>query len=199
MDEKMRVIKRYSNRKLYDMKDSRYITLEKIAEYVKKGQEIQVVDNQTGEDLTAVILSQILFEQEKSRRGGFLPVSTLQSILQSGEQVLKSTIGAPMSSVKEGVGAAGKMVTDLVEEADRALGRVVRKGTDVEAHVVAMRTAMTDLVQKRMEEFVAGIDGRIKQLNETTNRVTASLKDMEALKKRLDEVEKLLKKQRPQA
>jgi len=199
MDEKMRVIKRYSNRKLYDMKDSRYITLEKIAEYVKKGQEIQVVDNQNGEDLTAVILSQILFEQEKSRRGGFLPVSTLQSILQSGEQVLQRTIGAPMSSVKEGVGVAGKMVTDLVEEADRAIGRVVRKGSDVEAHVAAMRSAMTDLVQKRMEDFVAGIDGRLKQLNETMGRVTASLKDLDTLKKRLDEVERLLKKHKPQA
>ena len=49
-----RVIKRYSNRKLYDTKDSRYVTLLEIAEYVRAGEDVQVIDNATKEDKTDI-------------------------------------------------------------------------------------------------------------------------------------------------
>jgi hypothetical protein len=54
-----RLIKRYGNRKLYDTQESRYVTLEVIASFVKQGEEVQVVDNDSGEDLTAVTFAQI--------------------------------------------------------------------------------------------------------------------------------------------
>ncbi|MGH7857699.1 MAG: polyhydroxyalkanoate synthesis regulator DNA-binding domain-containing protein, partial [Candidatus Binatia bacterium] len=49
-----RVVKRYGNRKLYDTQESRYVTLEDISTFVKAGEELRVVDNDSGEDLTAV-------------------------------------------------------------------------------------------------------------------------------------------------
>jgi polyhydroxyalkanoate synthesis repressor PhaR len=60
-----KVIKRYTNRKLYDTVESRYVTLDEIAEMVKAGQEVKVLDNRTKEDLTSVTLAQIIFEEEK--------------------------------------------------------------------------------------------------------------------------------------
>src|SRR4051794_12277240 len=57
-----RVIKRYSNRKLYDTKDSRYVTLLQIAEMVRSSEEVQIIDNNTKEDLTEVTLAQIIYE-----------------------------------------------------------------------------------------------------------------------------------------
>ena len=60
-----RVIKRYSNRKLYDTKDSRYVTLLQIAEMVRGGEEVQIIDNNTKEDLTEVTLAQIIYEEKK--------------------------------------------------------------------------------------------------------------------------------------
>jgi polyhydroxyalkanoate synthesis repressor PhaR len=77
----MRTIKRYSNRKLYDTEDKRYITLEQIAELVRDGQDIRVIENQTGEDLTTITLSQILLEQEK-RKEGTLPKSFFMTLIQ---------------------------------------------------------------------------------------------------------------------
>src|SRR3981081_1345918 len=59
------LIKKYANRKLYDTRTSRYITLEGIAELVRNGHEINVVDRDNGHDLTQVILSQIVLSQEK--------------------------------------------------------------------------------------------------------------------------------------
>ena len=54
------VIKRYSNRKLYDTQASRYVTLEELEELIRAGKEISVVDVSTGEDLTSVTLANIL-------------------------------------------------------------------------------------------------------------------------------------------
>lgn len=78
----MRNIKRYSNRKLYDTQDSRYVTLQQIAVLVRNGDEIRVVDKDTQRDLTSATLAQILFEEE--RRGPRLPVSGLRQIIQGG-------------------------------------------------------------------------------------------------------------------
>jgi polyhydroxyalkanoate synthesis repressor PhaR len=78
----MRLIRRYSNRKLYDTKDSRYVTLEQVAEFVRGGDEIRVLDNVTERDVTAAKLAQIIFEEEK--RGPRLPVEQLRQIIREG-------------------------------------------------------------------------------------------------------------------
>ena len=76
------VIKRYSNRKLYDTQESRYVTLEEIEEMIRAGKEIAVVDAASGEDLTSVTLAQIIFEEEKKTPR--LTVAGLRKIIQGG-------------------------------------------------------------------------------------------------------------------
>ena len=83
----MLVIKRYPNRKLYDTAAKQYISLERVAEIIRAGQEIQVVDHATGEDLTTLTLMQIIVEQEK-RHSGFLPVNVLTDLVQAGGNTL---------------------------------------------------------------------------------------------------------------
>ena len=77
------VIKRYSNRKLYDTSARRYIALDGIANLIRKGSTVQIIDNVTEEDLTAVTLMQIIMEQEK-KRAGFLPGAFLVEMIKSG-------------------------------------------------------------------------------------------------------------------
>ena len=64
--EQIRVIKRYANRKLYDTRDSKYVTLDRIAEFVRNGEEVKVIDNRSKADLTKVTLAQIIYEEQKS-------------------------------------------------------------------------------------------------------------------------------------
>ena len=61
-----RIIKRYANRKLYDTQHSRYVTLEQIAEMIRNGDEVKIVDNKTKEDLTSVTLAQIISRRRRS-------------------------------------------------------------------------------------------------------------------------------------
>ena len=77
-----RVVKRYANRKLYDTQRSRYVTLEQIADMIRSGEDVKIVDNNSKEDLTAITLAQIIFEEEK--RGPRLPVEGLRRIIRSG-------------------------------------------------------------------------------------------------------------------
>jgi polyhydroxyalkanoate synthesis repressor PhaR len=78
------VIKRYSNRKLYDTQESRYVTLEEIEEMIRGGKEISVVDASTGEDLTSVTLAQIILENERNHRAA-LPSAFLHQLIKHGE------------------------------------------------------------------------------------------------------------------
>ena len=82
-----KVIKRYSNRKLYDTERSCYVTLEEIAVMVKEGVEVRIIDNKTKEDLTSVTLTQILFTEEKKQKS-ILPLGTLREIIRTGGESL---------------------------------------------------------------------------------------------------------------
>ncbi len=77
------IIKRYSNRKLYDPQQSRYVTLEILDKLVTDGKEISVVDP-TGNDLTSMTLIQILLERQRTRRGT-LASSLLHQMIRHGE------------------------------------------------------------------------------------------------------------------
>jgi polyhydroxyalkanoate synthesis repressor PhaR len=83
----MPLIKRYPNRKLYNTEAKQYITLDQIANLIREGNRITVVDHATGEDLTAVTLSQVILEQERKRRG-FLPQSVLMGLIEAGGDTL---------------------------------------------------------------------------------------------------------------
>jgi polyhydroxyalkanoate synthesis repressor PhaR len=85
----MPVIKRYPNRKLYDTDAKQYITLDGIADLIRKGEDVRVVDHATGEDLTAVTLAQIILEEQK-KQSGFLPRSFLSGLIQASGDRLNS-------------------------------------------------------------------------------------------------------------
>src|SRR5262249_45434036 len=73
-----RVIKRYANRKLYDTQRSRYVTLDQIADMIRDGEDVKIVDNNSKEDLTTVTLAQIIFEEEKKQKS-FLPLNAMRN------------------------------------------------------------------------------------------------------------------------
>src|SRR5919204_2731684 len=95
------VIKRYSNRKLYDTQESRYVTLEEIEEMIRAGREISVVDAASGEDLTSVTLTQIILENERNHRAN-LPAAFLHQLIKHGE-AWQDFVQRSMKSSLEGI------------------------------------------------------------------------------------------------
>ena len=86
-----KIIKRYHNRKLYDTSDSCYVTLEEISDMIKQGEEVEVIDNTTKEDLTAQTLAQIIFEEQK-KKTHVLPLGTFRHIIQGGSEALRDLV-----------------------------------------------------------------------------------------------------------
>ena len=97
-----RLVKRYSNRKLYDTSESRYVTLDEIARWVKAGEEVKIVENESGEDLTAVTFAQIILEEER-KKNGYLSLPLLRNLIQHGEaalQNLAATVDRGMEAIR---------------------------------------------------------------------------------------------------
>ena len=85
----IRLIKRYESRKLYDTEESRYVSLDEIAGWVRQGQEVKVVDNASGADVTSQTLTQIILDE--GRKGtSFLPSELLHDLVRLGERAVSN-------------------------------------------------------------------------------------------------------------
>lgn len=131
----MRLIKRYPNRKLYDTKEKQYVTLSDIARMIREGHEVQVTDHANGEDLTAITLTQIIFEQEK-RQAGFLPRAVLKGLVQAG--------GKHMSSLRGALALPLGLLQHVDEEIDRRIRLLIRRGALEETEGLRLRELLLE-------------------------------------------------------
>lgn len=81
------VLKKYANRRLYDTERSVYVTLQEVADLIRRGRRVEVVDAKSKEDVTAFILTQIILEEAKNKNV-LLPAPLLHLIIQFGDNIL---------------------------------------------------------------------------------------------------------------
>lgn len=79
--------KKYANRRIYDTQSSHYVTLQELADVIRQGNAVQIIDAKTKDDVTAFVLTQIVLEQAK-RKNTLLPSPVLHLIIQYGDNVL---------------------------------------------------------------------------------------------------------------
>lgn len=162
-----RLVKRYGNRKLYDTSESRYVTLEEIGRWVKAGEEVKILENDTGEDLTAVTFAQIILEEER-RKAGFLSLGMLREIIQHGEaalQGLAARVDRGVEAIKMAPEMAGRRVGELAAVADR-LGRLQRVVEETIRSAVERVTALPAFAKevRRIERTIKALEARIARL-----------------------------------
>lgn len=173
-----RIIKRYSNRKLYDLKESRYVTLQEVAGFLQDGDEVQIVDNKTREDITSVTLAQILYEQEKMNQST-LPLSTLKGIIRSSGELLQKKLADHASAIK---GEAERKMLTLREEAERRMEKMGEEAKSVVAEV-------GHVTQSAIDELTKAVDDRFKQLIGFPRISTPEEEPEPTLAERLDSIE----------
>jgi len=149
--EQIRVIKRYANRKLYDTRDSRYVTLDRIAELVRNGEEVKVLDNRSKNDLTKVTLAQIIYEEQKSGNATAWSVQSLRGFIQQGREKLLSSLKE--SPVGKLVGRAEELGAEVYSAADDRVRAVLESAA---AHVKQLQGEVMRL-QARIEELEAKV------------------------------------------
>ncbi len=128
------LIKKYANRKLYDTRTSRYVTLDAIADLVRDGHDIRVVDRDTGHDITQVVLSQIVLSEEKRGPKGIVDAGAdaLQERGQALLQYVRRTLvpGELVSEVERRRANVEGMLDEAIERALRRLRMPSRHDID---------------------------------------------------------------------
>ena len=144
----VKIIKRYTNRKLYDTVESRYVTLDEIAEMIRSGEEVRVIDNRTKEDLTSVTFAQIIFEQEKKQTR--MPLGLLRDIVRHGgdslQEFISTEIQPRVAKVREGAEQLPAILRLKGGEHDRP-------GVEVLGHL-----------KQQLEEWQKGLGARFPDL-----------------------------------
>jgi polyhydroxyalkanoate synthesis repressor PhaR len=145
-----KIIKRYQNRKLYDTSDSCYVTLEDISEMIKQGEEVEIIDNTTKEDISAVTLAQIIFEEQKKKKH-VLPLGTFRQIIQGSGEALRDLV----SRGAREIGHVKEFVDDKVKPAVSGLHDLLAFKNEMDAvsglhDLLAFKNEM-DGLRKRIE------------------------------------------------
>ena len=195
------VIKRYSNRKLYDTVESRYVTLDEIAEMVKRGVEVKIIDNKSKEDITSITLAQIVFEEEKKKNQ--MPLSLLREIIRHpGESLsgfIKSEVNPRVQSLKE---EAGSRLDKLLRRED---GSPADGTPEPAAEAPSAESGGPEFLkasQRAFKEWQKKVDERVKSAVENVlgglpalgRDLGQLLARIETLEKKLDELESQKKK-----
>jgi len=125
----IRVVKRYESRKLYDTEESRYVSLDEIAVWVRAGQEVQIIDNRSSLDVTAQTLAQIILDEGRNG-SSMIPADVLRDLVRFGERTL----------------------TTGVEHVQQSMDKMVKASIDRLGPVRQAREEMTRL-RSRLEEL----------------------------------------------
>ena len=185
-----RVIKRYTNRKLYDTDQSRYVTLDDIARLIRDNQEVRVIDNETQDDLTAVTFAQIILEEEK-RKTNLVSVPFLRKLIHSGEaamQDLSDSAKRAFDQLGDFTGRAGGRVREAVEEGGRAIDDALDESRGFIDDLLALPQRRLDTLQEIARKQV----DRIRQspsLQREIERLEKSIHSIEQMLTRLRETE----------
>ena len=175
-----RVIKRYANRKLYDTRESRYVTLPQIAELVRSGEDVQIIDNRTKDNLTSITLAQIIYESEKnaepsSKQG----VKTLRDLIQLGGEKL-------MAHFREG--PVARFIPRAPDMADlRELRERPRKAV---APAVEALEELHRRADEKMRTLIGSVLAPLRELASEVARLQARIEELEARLVRRDRPER---------
>jgi len=166
----LRLIKRYSNRKLYDTQEKRYVSLGDVAALIRAGEEVQILDHQNSEDLTATTLARILQREERT-----LPLPFLRSLIRIG--------GDTWEHLRAFLNEAG--LEPLVSRGETALEEAQRLSEELAAHALRRRQDLEAATMIKVEEALERwqiptrddlqrLEARLKELSRKLDSLLAS-------------------------
>ena len=149
MENQVRLIKKYPNRRLYDTKTSSYITLVDVKQMVLKQEEFQAVDAKTGDDLTRQILLQIILEEES----GGSPMFTSEALSQMIRTYGNAMQGMMGGYLEKNINAFQEMQKSLQEQSTKLYGDGAKVPTEMWTQFMNMQgPAMQGMMQTYMDQ-----------------------------------------------
>lgn len=152
----MRRIKKYSNRKLYDTTDKKYISLSRVSELVMSGEEVYIVDSKTGEDLTSATISQLLARERD------VPPGVLMQLLQKGQGTVSGTLNYArkylslwQSAFSTAEGEVDRLVSRMVKNNEITETEGSRVKNDLQGFAGNLKSWLSEKVDQRVSEVLS--------------------------------------------
>lgn len=176
------IIKKYANRRLYNTGTSTYVTLDDLAQMVKRGEDFAVQDAKSGDDITHSVLTQIIFEQESKNGNTLLPISFLRQLISYYGDQMQSFVP---SYLEQSMHAFGEQQTQIREHMAKTLGDTpLAKNLQIPMQLMEEQIKRnTEIFQKAMEAFTPFSVAAKAESKEPARKADA--KDVEDLKEQL--------------
>ncbi len=173
------IIKKYSNRKLYDTKEKRYVNLSEVSRLIREGVDLKVMDNKTKEDITSLVLAQIIVEQEKTKKI-MLPsiFSPLKLLKKGGEEMLNLS----KKMLLAGIGT----LSLTKEKANKIADDLIKRGELSQSESKEFVVDILDKAEKEKDRLIEKIKPEIDKSLEKMN--FASKKCVDNLEKKIDDL-----------
>ena len=184
----MHLIKKYANRKLYDTMDKCYLTMDRLADLIKGGAEVTIVDNETGKDITASIVTQLL-AREKDGSGAAVPLGILMQMLRKGRGTLfgygRKYISLWHSAMMMSKDEIEKFINSLVTDKELSEAEGKNLKNELVAVTNQLKTWIIQNIDRRVAEALKMMNlATHEQILELTNKVDALARQVRDLEKR---------------
>ena len=194
----MHRIKKYVNRKMYDTTDKRYISMEQVARLIKSGEEVSIVDNKTGEDLTAAIVSRLI-GQEKKEKGSVVSPQIMMQLLRKGGDTLTDYAKKYTSLWQHALTMAedevDKVVGTLVKDKELSRAEGSRLKQEITGYTDSLKSWIGDRVDRHMNEALAAMNLASRdQVATLTAKIDKLSREVARLKKQSAPAKKARKK-----
>lgn len=176
----MPIIKRYNNRKLYDTHAKRYVTLFDIADMIRRGDDITVLDHAEGQDITSQIQAQIIFEQER-QAGSSLPNTVLTNLIQASNQTIRQlrTTLLPLDRAAQLDSEIERRMQILIERGEIS----AKQGSSILEKLLAVHPASRSpaelKIERALEKRGTPTRSEIQMLSEQINALSQELKNLD--------------------
>jgi polyhydroxyalkanoate synthesis repressor PhaR len=186
------IIKKYANRRLYHTDISQYITLDDVADMVRKGEDLKVVDARTGQDLTGTILTQIIVEQE-AKGENLLPIKFLREVIRTYHNnlrpILPHYLDHAMDTLLNNQEQVGKYMTEQIADAQKNIGilpvQAVKKFNEGVEEVARQNVQMFETAMKIFSPFVP------MSSNDKRQKIDGLRQQIKAIQTRINDLEKM--------
>ncbi len=187
----MHRIKKYANRKLYDTTDKKYISRKRLSELIKQGEDIVIIDNETGEDLTASIVSSLI-ATTSGKAGGNVSSGVLIQLFRKGGSALtdyaKRYVSLWQKSFTLAEDEIDSMVKALVKNKELTKSEGNRLKKEIIGYTSSIKDWISDTVDNRLKEVLSGTNlatkDQVAELNERVNTLEKKLKQFEDMAER---------------
>ncbi len=175
------IIKRYANRKLYNTRESQYITLSQIAQLIEAGEVVQILDKSSGEDITEITLAQV-FVDDRRKRPGAPPIEGLKDVFRNTSEQVRKQLADPVSNIRQ---TFGESVNRLLKTGEERANET----RDSFQNWISEQTQVLEDTQRRFEDRLKVISTYVEDFKALHDQLQQLQGQVNILAERLKTVE----------